>query len=258
MKCVKFTLSGKTAFFKKPEVNSYINFTYGHVHKMSLLGIFGAILGYDGYGQKQWKSKEKCKEKKEKLVEEFPEFYERLKDVKVSIVPQNDKGYISKKVQMFNNSVGYASKEQGGNLIVKEQWLEEPKWDIYVLVTNEETEELAKQLCEQKCVYMPYLGKNDHPADIKKTRLIDIQESQNEVVVLASLFPKASGEISDEMEPNAHSEFRYEEKLPVGLDAMTNFYLYDTFVYTNYALENLERTVYEVDNEGKMTNLVFY
>ena len=52
MKTLRFTLSGKTAFFKKPEVNSYVYFTYGNIHKVALLGIFGAILGYGGYTQK--------------------------------------------------------------------------------------------------------------------------------------------------------------------------------------------------------------
>ena len=47
MKALCFTLKGKTAFFKKPEVNSYVYFTYGNIHKIALLGVFGAILGYD-------------------------------------------------------------------------------------------------------------------------------------------------------------------------------------------------------------------
>ena len=49
MEAVKFTLSGRNAFFKKPEVNAYYYFTYSHIHKVALLGIFGAILGYGGY-----------------------------------------------------------------------------------------------------------------------------------------------------------------------------------------------------------------
>jgi len=49
MKILKFTLSGKSAFFKKPDVNSNLYFTYGNVHKIALTGIFGAILGYGGY-----------------------------------------------------------------------------------------------------------------------------------------------------------------------------------------------------------------
>ena len=57
MRSVKFKLKGRNAFFKKPEVNTYCYFTYGQIHKMALLGIFGAILGYDGYGTKKQERK---------------------------------------------------------------------------------------------------------------------------------------------------------------------------------------------------------
>lgn len=53
MKAVRFTLSGKSAFFKKPEVNTYYYFTYGQIHKVALLGMLGAIAGYNGYAQKK-------------------------------------------------------------------------------------------------------------------------------------------------------------------------------------------------------------
>ena len=52
MEAVRFTLSGRTAFFKKPEVNAYYYFTYSQIHKIALMGMFGAILGYGGYAQK--------------------------------------------------------------------------------------------------------------------------------------------------------------------------------------------------------------
>ena len=45
MRALKFTLSGKNAFFKKPEVNAYFYFTYGQIHRVALLGILGAIVG---------------------------------------------------------------------------------------------------------------------------------------------------------------------------------------------------------------------
>lgn len=41
MDAIKFTLRGNTAFFKKPDVNSYYYFTYGCIHKVALLGILG-------------------------------------------------------------------------------------------------------------------------------------------------------------------------------------------------------------------------
>ena len=74
MKAVKFTLSGKNAFFKKPEVNTYYYFTFGQIHKVALLGMFGAILGYDGYAQKKWTKIKKG----QSIVKEYPEFYEKL------------------------------------------------------------------------------------------------------------------------------------------------------------------------------------
>ena len=44
MQALKFRLKGKHAFFKIPAVNSYYYFTYAQIHKVALLGIFGAIL----------------------------------------------------------------------------------------------------------------------------------------------------------------------------------------------------------------------
>lgn len=261
MKILKFTLSGETGFFKKPDVNTYLYFTYGNIHKVALLGIFGAILGYKGYNQTKI-SKPSKKTKEKSIV--FPEFYEKLKDIKLSIVPNNEKGFIKKKVQVFNNSVGYASKEQGGNLIVKEQWLENPSWDIYVLVNNNESENIADYILNNKCVYAPYLGKNDHYANINNAVLID--ENQIKEVInpdkIHSLCPKNLFEIDmmiDEFDDFSDDEiienFKYEEQLPIGLDETTNMYILETLMYTNMKLINKNDTsIYSIENK----NIVFF
>ena len=173
MEILKFKLSGKSAFFKKPEVNTYYYFTYGNIHRVALLGILGAILGYKGYSQMQ--DILSNKKKKEKLKESYPEFYEKLKDLKIAILPLNLKGIIPKKIQIFNNSVGYASKEQGGNLIVKEQWLENPKWEICILLDCEEAKKIKEAIQNHKCEFYPYLGTNDHFADIE---YLGVEEAQ--------------------------------------------------------------------------------
>lgn len=250
MEALKFTLSGKSAFFKKPEVNTYYSFTFGQIHKVSLLGIFGAILGLGGYGQKDWQSKKK----KAGIIEEVPEFYDRLKDLKVAIVPGNKEGYIPKKIQSFNNSVGYASKEQGGNLIVKEQWLEGPKWDIYILLDSEEAREIATYIQNNKCVYMPYLGKNDHPADLKGAVILELNTVSEEEVFLSCLFPKKIGELLLADEEDEIQEFKYEEQLPIGLDSWTNLYHYDTFVFTNLEVKNENAVIYQAEDK----KLVFF
>ena len=253
MEILRFSLSGKHAFFKKPEVNSYCYFTYGNIHKVALLGIFGSILGYGGYTQMQSFVKAK---KQAELTSGYPEFYEKLRFLKVSILPALNckNGIIPKKIQTFNNSVGYASREQGGNLIVKEQWLENPEWEICVLVDSEEAEKLKDAICHNKCIYYPYLGKNDHPADIRNIKMEKAVRAGSAAGRLNCLSPKEKVGIYvpdyedlDDLED--YAGFKYEEALPCGMDEWTNHYIIKTYLYTDDFIET-EADVYELE-DGK-------
>lgn len=261
MEVIRFTLGGRFGFFKKPDVNTYLYFTYGNIHKVALLGILGAILGYKGYNQMSFNKKYK-KDFKGILDNNegcYPEFYEKLNHLKIGIVPKEVS--INKKVQVFNNSVGYASKERGGNLIVKEQWLENPCWDIYILIEDEESEKLYKTLVNKSFVYIPYLGKNDHLADIKNVELISNVKEINSVCTINSLFLKDKFEIIkkkhfdefDDIEEDI-TIFKYEEKLPIALEETTNKYELRNCVYTNETVKKKGNTsVYNI--RGK--NIVF-
>lgn len=242
MKILRFTLSGKNAMFKKPDVNSYFYFTYGQIHKPALLGIFGAILGYAGYNQM----------KKKDL---YPEYYDKLQNIRVSIVPNADNGYFSKKIAYFNNSTGFASHEQGGNLIIKEQWLEAPSWDIYVLLDSDEAEKIAESIVKRKSVYLPYLGKNDHIADITNVLLENGKVNSN-VMELHCLFIKDKVEIDKDFALFSEKQgmFKYEEALPIGLNPETNQYILEKFVYTNMNLSSIKDEVWSLGNR----NIVFY
>lgn len=256
MKALKFKLSGNTAFFKKPDVNSCVYFTYNCIHKVALLGMLGAVLGYAGYNNSKMKFEMKGKKSKEN--EGLPEFYEKLKNLKVSIVPLNEKGFVPKKIQTFNNSVGYASQEQGGNLIVKEQWLYNPSWDIYVLLDDEEAGKIADYITSNKAVYLPYLGKNDHYADITEAEVIEISESSVftniDSLCLKDSFKFDIPEDDDFDSDEVVDVFKYEEKLPCGLDEKTGMYTYKTFIYTNMDAATKNQTVYKCENR----NIVFY
>lgn len=264
MEVVKFTLKGETAFFKKPDVNTYLYFTYGTIHKVALLGMFGAILGYSGYNQMSFlndykKEFGKALEKDDKHKDRsYPEFYSRLKDLKIAIVRKSTN--ISKKVQTFNNSVGYASKEAGGNLIVKEQWLEKPSWDIYFVIDSEESRTLAKALKENRFVYVPYLGKNDHLADICDVQVIEDIKEVTEPDRVDSLYIKQDFELedSDDLEDLFEEKepvYKYEEKLPVALEETNNKYEFKTFIATNSKVK--AKGEVKVFNEGER-NLVFF
>lgn len=242
MNILKFTLSGKQAMFKKPDVNSVHYYTYGQIHKPALIGLFGAVLGYAGYSQMN-------------KGDEYPEYYWRLKELRISISPNAEKGYFAKKIIGFNNSVGYASREQGGNLIVKEQWLEDPSWDIFVLLDCDEAKKLAEYVVGKKCVYIPYLGKNDHPADITQTMILEGNISMN-AESLDCLFPKNKAQIDFDADlfGGVENPFKYEEALPIRLDTETNQYLLEKFVYTNMTLSEIKEKVWDVG--GK--KVIFY
>lgn len=249
MKAIKFELYGKSAMFKKPDVNSYAYFTYNNIHKVALLGILGAVIGLGGYNRQSGKLREEMKEGKKPDGKnlpgnEFPEFYERLKDLKVSIVPdRKEKGYFTKKIQVFNNSVGYASKEEGGNLIVREQWLENPRWTVYLLedggIEKVLFEKLREYLVQRKCEYMPYLGKNDHMANISGYGEVDLEKGGDDH--LDSLFFADSVELDKEVDTyDDKLPFIFKEVAPIGLNREYNFYEFKEFMMTNRFLTGLE------------------
>ena len=255
MEALKFTLSGNSAFFKDNVINT-VYLTYGNIHRVALLGIFGAILGYGGYSKQNDMLK-----KKNKKMPDYPEFYEKLKDIKISIVSNGKNGCFNKKLQTFNNSVGYASKEEGGNLIVKQFWLENPSWDIYILLDCEETKKIADYIKNRKAVYLPYLGTNDHLANITDVEIINIEKktsSDNETIEILSMVKasdisdkkKNAFIIDDNMKKDIH---KYSEYLPVALSKDLNQHEKEKMTITNMSVI-LKKSYYKVEDK----NIVFY
>ena len=256
MKALKFTLSGNSAFFKDNVINT-VYLTYGNIHRVALLGIFGAILGYGGYSKQNDMLKKKNKKKPD-----YPEFYEKLKDIKISIVSNGKNGYFNKKLQTFNNSVGYASKEEGGNLIVKQFWLENPSWGIYILLDCDEAKKIADYIQNRKAIYLPYLGSNDHLANIMDVEIIDIEEkmsSEDETIEILSMVKDS--DISEKkknvfsMDKNSIRDdiYKYSEYLPVALSKELNQYEKEKMIITNMSVI-LKKSYYKVEDK----NIVFY
>lgn len=235
MRALTFELHGKTAFYKKPDVNSFAYFTYGHIHKIALMGLLGAIVGLKGYNQQS-------RDKQEENA--YPEFYEKLRGIKTAIAPMptGNKGCFSKKLQTFNNSVGYASEEQGGNLVVREQWLENPAWRIYILDDNSVNKALFDKLSDyilnSKCAYSPYLGKNDHPACIDKSQVVDLKGVESKKTI-DSLFLLKDVRLSD-YTADLSAPYMFKEISPVALNSRLNFYEYGETCYTNLEIENIK------------------
>ena len=256
MEALKFTLSGNSAFFKDNVINT-VYLTYGNIHRVALLGMFGAILGYGGYGKQNDMLKKKNKKKPD-----YPEFYEKLKDIKISIVSDGKNGYFNKKLQTFNNSVGYASKEEGGNLIVKQFWLENPSWDIYILLDCDEAKKIADYMQNRKAIYLPYLGSNDHLANIMDVEIIDIEEkmsSEDETIEILSMIKdsdiseKKKNVFSIDKNSIRDDIYKYSEYLPVTLSKELNQYEKEKMTITNMSVI-LKKSYYKVEDK----NIVFY
>jgi CRISPR-associated protein Cas5h len=248
---ISFELSGSTGFFKKPDVNVNTYFTYNNIHKIALLGLLGAIIGLEGHTQQ---NRENTK---------FPEFYEKLHKLKVAIEPKTENGYFIKKIQAFNNSVGYASKEEGGNLIVREQWLENPCWHIYILdddsIDKNEFTKLKDYILNNKCVFIPYLGKNDHPAVLKERALIKVNPVEN-VKQIDTLFKANEVEIGNiPYDLDETTPYLFKEYSPYRLNEEYNFYEFEKLYFTNLEIlddKNL-KDIYSYEHGGNKKILAF-
>lgn len=249
MKAISFILSGKTACFRKPDVNKYAYFTYNNIHKPALLGVLGAIIGLKGHTQ-LYNQNRGLKEGQFGFNDGFPEYYERLKDLEISIVPLTKNGYFSKKLQVFNNSVGYASKETGGNLIVREQWIENPKWQIIVKDNQSEDYKILKDyLFNEKCVYIPYFGKNDHPINISEVKPF-VLSKPIEKEKISSLFQEDILIIS-KLAPKGELLYFFKEISPVTLQKKYHFYEYKSLVFTNHKIKDGDyNKVYSNDGQN--------
>lgn len=246
---IKFRLGANLAIIRKPDSNETY-YTYNLPHKIMLYGMLGAIIGLNGYNSETFIRN--LKKEKEKL----PDFYTKLKDIKIAIIPNYEGKGFNKKIQSFNNSVGYASQEDGNNLIVTEQILENPSWDIYLLDNNtDEYQKIKDYLINKKCEYIPYVGKNDYFANITDVEIFN-SEANNNISKIDSVFPEEiiKGYITDYMKVLAFSddnlEYEFSEVLPTELDLKLGYVNYKKFIYTNKDLEIKEDVlIYNVDGK---------
>lgn len=163
-------------------------------------------------------------------------------------------------------------------MIVKEQWLENPKWEICILLNCKEAIKIKEVIQNHKCKFYPYLGTNDHFADIEYLGVEEAQPIEQDDYRIDSFMAKDNIEfieknsrqlrkILSENEIESYSRFKYEEALPKSIDAEVNNYELERFVYTNGFVKFLDgKQVYSISNQDnkeaieakKRKNVVFY
>lgn len=236
MKLISFDIQADFAFFRKPETNNTINLSYNIIHRPAALGILGAIIGLSGY-------KEKGK---------LPEYYEKLREVKIGIEPLNhDKGSYSKTNIKYSNTVGYANK--GSNFLTEELTLINPGYRIYLLLNLENAyhNQLYHFIKKGETEYIPYLGKNEFTAwwsqdSVKEYSYIQKQISKEERIKIKTIFQKeivlkGNTEVPFPDLLNLDFEevnFLYFERLPKDFDLELMQYDISEYAFSNYYINN--------------------
>ncbi len=236
-KLISFTIQSEFGMFKKPDINDKIFVSYNIIHKPYLLGILGAIMGYDGHNQNRDKSK-------------MPEYYERFKDIRVAIAPSSENGGIFKKeFIIFNNTTN------GSISNITEQTLVNPAYKIYIELDdeNEEHIKLIDSIKNNRAVYPPYMGKNefslwwDNFHQHAKFEKIEIKEKFEVKTIIKkdeNFVLKNSG-----YKERTTNYFYLFERLPIGFDEVLKQYTYHDFLYTNAIFKNTQSltNLYECD-----------
>lgn len=234
---------------KKPDTNEPVYLTFNMVHKSALLGILGAIIGEKGFVKNG----------------ELPDYYKVFESLKLGITPLNhDNGNYSKTVIRYNNTTGFASEEEGGNLIIDEQTLIAPAFRCYLLTDNtiEKQQKLSQYLKEIYAEYLPYLGKNEFSLWWKNYQEYSFSEFvPQSPFKIDSLFIKEesvqNGKVQNYFLPflnfsNSNGNtFSFFENLPIGYNHDLLQYDYKSFAFTDYDL----KADYTVTNEYPLVKL---
>lgn len=248
-KLVSIDLKSDFGFFRKPDANNTVNLSYNMLHKPALLGIFGAIVGLEGY-------KEKGKP---------PQYYEIFKNLKIGIEPLgHEKGNFQKTIIKYSNTVGYANN--GSTYLTEEATLIKPSYRVYALLDLEKDKQylLYEYLKQGKAEYLPYFGKNEFAAWWENFQEYDYQAVEKPFTdfKIRTLFLKQDVIKEQKTAPffdfmsfwESETPFMYFERLP--RDFNLTLYQYDLgdSVFTTFGLKQTAN----IDNLYHLTGSEYY
>ena len=241
-KLISFDLKSDLGFFKVPDLND-VYLTYNMIHKPALLGILGSILGLSGYTENS----------------KMPEYYEKLKHLKIGIEPLNsENGTYQKMMVKYVNSTGFANDD--GNLIVTEQILIKPEFRCYLLLDIDNSVEklLYRRIKSQESYYIPYFGKNDFQLwwekDLVKEYNFEIFDYSKNFKI-NTIFKKDTAireYIAKTYSRTGSISFHHFERLPINYDEVLFQYNFGDFVFSDATFEKnmiFESTIYDLDNK---------
>lgn len=229
MEALKFTIEGLGGSFTRPSFNSVVS-TYSHIHKISILGVLGAIIGISNADYKKGT---------------LPKFYKELNDLKISIVPHNTMFFKKKVVIMGSN--GFLNKES--NFVGNYDTLLNPKWDIYLVneSNNPNYEKIKHNLLNNESYFCPYLGRNHWFASISNVEVLDANIVNNATHIDGLFLNKDID--TEEFDDFEEEEIYFEEYMPTSFMDEIIQYNEEKFVLTNREVANTKVPLLQCDNK---------
>ncbi len=243
-KLISIDLFADFGMLKKPDTNEPVYLTFNMLHKPALLGILGAIIGLEGFREKG----------------KLPEYYEKLKDLKIGIQPlRHENGNFQKSTVKYNNATGLANKDadnkNGATLNVIEQFLIAPAFRCFLLLDtdNELHEKIDKNLKNNYAEYLPYLGKNEFSMWWEKYKIYEFDSFDPDGTFTIKTIYIKDEPLKDSKDTGAllnydpvfddkleGYSFSYFERLPIEYQDLgaNNFqYKYQKFAFTDWGLK---------------------
>lgn len=256
---ISIDLKADFGFLRKPDTNEGIAMSYNMLHKPALLGIFGAVLGLEGY----------------RIRGVLPEYYKDLVGLKIGIQPLNhENGNFAKTTIVYTNTIGYANKD--GNFIAYENTLIKPSYRIFVILSEDQA--LYEFLKEGKAEFIPYMGKNEFPVwwDTESFKEYDLRHFEyDRNYEVKTLFCKKEGERMRNLETKQNplgfaamfsqfsESFFYFERLPIGFREFEGKrgkeyqYEFAPFIYSNakFSVDYKLKNLYVLDGNEEVVQL---
>lgn len=236
-KLISIDLKSDFGFFRKPDANNTINLSYNMLHKPALLGIFGAIVGLQGY--------------KAKGIQ--PKYYEIFKNIKIGIEPiDHEKGNFQKTTIIYSDTTGFNNNDKNklpATRIMEEVTLIKPCYRVYTLLDLDDDNQhlLYDYLKEGKAEYLPYFGKNEFAAWWENFREYDYQAVEKPLsnFKIRTLFLKQDIIKKQKAAPfldfmnfwENETPFMYFERLPKSFDLTLFQYDLGDSVFTTFGLK---------------------
>ncbi len=239
---LQFSLNGRFAHFNFPYTSpNHLKKSYSIPPRTTILGIFGSIAGLKGFAD---------------YNQEFPEYYEKLRNVPISIclnkVPE-------KQLIKYNSLNSFAdNSEKGNNVIVAEEILLNPNYEILLIIDDsieEQKDILYKLKNNAKSEFPIYLGKNEFFAVISDINIYSEDSFENENIYFEEI--EKTNKLKSIVPKDYSSKFQLENPEEILGNSVLDSFSYDIEFNEKKLKTKQSEVIYFIEGAKQRSKLKF-